>query len=150
MSKSLVGAIVALAVFGVAPTSAVAREYQVKMLNKGPNGQMMVFEPAYLAVKPGDTVKFVATDKGHNAESIPTMTPTGAPAFKGKINEEIVVKFTKPGVYGYKCLPHLGMGMVGLVQVGPGSPNKAQAAAAAAKLPGMGKKVMTGLVAKVR
>ncbi|HEY0043257.1 MAG TPA: pseudoazurin [Allosphingosinicella sp.] len=132
---------------GAAPASA--KEWQVKMLNKGSNGQLMAFEPAYLAVKPGDTVRFLATDKGHNAESIPGMLPAGAQAFKGKINQEIVVKFTAPGVYGYKCLPHLGMGMVGVVQVGPAS-NKAQAAAAAAKLPGMGKKVMTGLVARAR
>ena len=132
---------------GAAPASA--KEWQVKMLNKGSNGQLMAFEPAYLAVKPGDTVRFLATDKGHNAESIPGMLPAGAQAFKGKINQEIVVKFTAPGVYGYKCLPHLGMGMVGVVQVGPAS-NRAQAAAAAAKLPGMGKKVMTGLVARAR
>jgi hypothetical protein len=59
------------------------------------------------------------------------------------------VTFTAPGVYGYKCLPHLGMGMVGVIQVGPAS-NKAQAAATAAKLPGLGKKVMTGLVARAR
>jgi pseudoazurin len=77
------------------------------------------------------------------------MSPAGGPTFKGKINEEIVVRFTKPGVYGYKCLPHTGMGMVGLVQVG-GAGNKAAASAAAAKLPGMGKKRMGELLAGAR
>ena len=131
---------------GAAP--AAAKEVQVKMLNKGAEG-LMVFEPAYVKIAPGDTVKFLATQKGHNAESIAGMAPAGGTTFKGKINQEIVVRFTASGLYGYKCLPHTGMGMVGLIQVGPAS-NKPQAAAAAAKLPGMGKKVMTGLVARAR
>jgi pseudoazurin len=132
----------------LAAGGAHAKEWQVKMLNRGSAGAM-VFEPAYVAVKAGDTVKFVAVDKGHNAESIPGMLPTGAAPFKGKINEEIVVRFSKPGLYGYKCLPHTGMGMVGLVQVGAAS-NKPQVMAEAARLPALGKKVMTGLLATVR
>ena len=44
----------------------MAAEVEVKMLNKGTEGAM-VFEPALVKVEPGDTVKFVATDKGHNA-----------------------------------------------------------------------------------
>ncbi len=96
---------------------AQAKEYRVAMLNRGPEGPM-VFAPAFVKVAPGDTVRFVPTDKSHNAESIQTLTPAGGVAFKGKINEEIVVRFTTAGLYGYKCLPHLGMGMVGVVQVG--------------------------------
>ena len=140
---------VALAGLVLAAAPAAAKEYQVKMLNKGSDGSLMVFEPAYLKVAPGDSVKFLATQKGHNAESLPGMAPAGAAAFKGKIDEEITVKFTKEGVYGYKCLPHLGMGMVGVIQVGkPG--NKAAVATATQKLPGLGKKKMTALLEKVR
>ncbi len=73
----------------------------------------MVFEPALVKIEPGDTVKFVATDKGHNAETIKGMLPAGAAPFVGKINQDIAVTFDKPGVYGVKCLPHYGMGMVG-------------------------------------
>lgn len=142
-----IGAIALAALVAAQP--AVAREVQVKMLNKGSNGALMVFEPAFVELKANDTVRFIATDKGHNAESIAGMLPAGATTFKGKINEEIVVRFTKPGLYGYKCLPHTGMGMVGLVQVGPAS-NKPQVMAEAAKLPGFGKKVMATLLAKTR
>ena len=142
-------AVVALAGFALAAAPAAAKEYQVKMLNKGSDGQLMVFEPAFLKVAPGDTVKFLATQKGHNAESVAGMAPAGGTTFKGKINEEIVVKFNKAGVYGYKCLPHTGMGMVGVVQVGAAS-NKGAATAAAAKLPGLGKKRMLELVARAR
>jgi pseudoazurin len=139
----------ALAGLALAAAPAAAKEYQVKMLNKGSDGSLMVFEPAYLKVAPGDSVKFVATQKGHNAESLPGMAPAGASPFKGKIDEEFTVKFTKEGVYGYKCLPHLGMGMVGVVQVGKAA-NKADVAAAAQKLPGLGKKRMTALLGQVR
>ena len=91
----------ALAGLALAAAPAAAKEYQVKMLNKGSDGSLMVFEPAYLKVAPGDSVKFVATQKGHNAESLPGMAPAGATPFKGKIDEEFSVKFTKEGVYGY-------------------------------------------------
>ena len=139
----------ALAVLALAASPAAAKEWQVKMLNKGSDGKLMVFEPAFIKVAPGDTVKFVATQKGHNAESVAGMVPAGGTAFKGAINQEIVVRFAKPGLYGYKCLPHVGMGMVGLVQVGAAT-NKADAAAAAAKLPGMGKKKMVELLGQAR
>ena len=56
----------------------------------------MVFEPALSKVAVGDTVTFIPTDKGHNAETIPGMMPEGAKAFKGKINQEIAVTFDAP------------------------------------------------------
>jgi len=99
-------------------TSAGAAEFEVKMLNKGSDGQVMMFEPAFLRVQPGDTVRFVPTDKGHDAETIPGMLPEGAQPFKGKLSEELKVTFQTPGLYGYRCLPHFGMGMVGLIAGG--------------------------------
>ncbi len=101
----------------LAPGQAFAAEHEVHMVNKGANGDAMVFEPALIKIAAGDTVKFIPTDKGHNAESIRGMLPDGAELFKGKINQEIDVTFTVPGVYGIKCLPHLAMGMVALVVV---------------------------------
>ena len=96
---------------------AYAAEHEIHMLNKGEKGAM-VFEPDFLKVEAGDTIKFVATDKGHNAESIKGMLPEGAKAFKGKINEEIVYTVEKEGVYGIKCTPHYAMGMIMLVVAG--------------------------------
>jgi len=106
----------AAAVIAMAGTAGAA-EHEVKMLNKGEKGAM-VFEPDFLKVEAGDTIKFVATDKGHNAESIKGMLPEGAKAFKGKINEEIVYTVEKEGVYGIKCTPHYAMGMIMLVVAG--------------------------------
>jgi len=106
---------------------ARAAEVEVKLLNKGADG-VMVFEPAFVKIAPGDTVKFVSTDKGHNAESIKGMLPEGAAPFAGKNNEDIAVKFEQEGVYGIKCLPHYGMGMVAMIVVGnPGNLDQAKA-----------------------
>jgi pseudoazurin len=96
---------------------ADAAEHQILMLNKGEKG-VMVFEPDFVRVAPGDTVRFVPTDKGHNAETIKGMVPDGAEPFKSKFNQEIVVTFENEGVYGVKCAPHYAMGMVAIVQVG--------------------------------
>ena len=108
--------------------SARAAEVEVKLLNKGGDGAVMVFEPAFVKIAPGDTVKFLSTDKGHNAESITGMLPEGAKKFVGKINEETTVTFEQPGIYGIKCLPHYGMGMVAMIVVGtPANEEQAKA-----------------------
>lgn len=123
---------------------AQAAEFEVKMLNKSPDNQMMAFDPPFLKVQLGDTVKFVAADKGHDAESIPGMVPDGATPFKGKISQDISVTFDKPGLYGYRCVPHFGMGMVGLIEVGGSTANLD--VAKQAKMPPLATKRMTALL----
>lgn len=114
MLKRLAAAAVVLAAFA---GSAAAADHEVLMLNKGKDGAM-VFEPAGVKIAAGDTVTFIPTDKGHNAEIIKGLHPEGAAEFKGKMNEKITVTFDVPGAYGVKCAPHVGMGMVALVVVG--------------------------------
>lgn len=117
------GAIAAVSIpAALAPTQAYAAEHEVHMLNRGEDGAM-VFEPALVRIAAGDTVTFLPTDPGHNAESIRGMAPEGAELFKGGINKEISVTFDVPGVYGVKCTPHFAMGMVALVVVDDPSPN---------------------------
>ena len=116
----------------LASAPAMAATFEVHMLNKGAAGAM-VFEPARTKVAVGDTVTFVAVDKGHNAETITEILPAGGDTFKGKLNEPVSVTFTVPGTYGVKCGPHVGMGMVALVLVGDGPLDTATIVAA--KLP---------------
>lgn len=106
-----------LSMAGSAPL-AHAADFEVLMLNKGTDGSTMGFSPSFLAIEPGDTVTFIPVDKGHNAESILGMVPAGGQHWKGEINERLTVTFTEPGLYGFKCMPHLAMGMVGLIEVG--------------------------------
>jgi pseudoazurin len=125
---------------------AWAAEHEIHMLNKGEKGTM-VFEPDFVQAEPGDTIRFVAVDKGHNAESIKGMLPEGAAAFKGKINEEVTITVETEGVYGVKCTPHYGMGMVMLVIVG--KPVNVDAAKAV-KHPGKAKGIFEQLLAKAQ
>lgn len=97
--------------------TAFAENFEVQMLNRGDAGTM-IFEPAFLRLAPGDTVTYLATDRGHNAETIPGMIPEGAEGFEGRINEEIVVTFDVEGLYGIRCNPHFAMGMVMTIAVG--------------------------------
>lgn len=101
------------------PAIAEATTHVVEMLNKDPEDskQRMVFKPAFLMVNPGDTVQFVSADKGHNSEVIDDMIPEGAEGWKGRINDDVEVTLETPGFYGYKCTPHVGTGMVGLIVV---------------------------------
>jgi len=138
-------AALAIGIAFAVPASAGAAEFEVLMLNKGAKGAM-VFEPDFIAAAPGDTIRFVPTDKGHNVETIKGMLPEGATSIKSKFNEEITVTFDKEGVYGFKCLPHYAMGMVALVTVG--TPSNLEAAKAV-KQSGKAKKVFDALFAEL-
>ncbi|MFA6114066.1 MAG: pseudoazurin [Sphingomonas sp.] len=130
----------------VAP--AQAKEVIIHMKDQGAAGAM-VFEPAFVKVKPGDTVKFVPTSLTHNAETIPTMLPATVVSTKGAIGKEFILKASVPGVYGIKCQPHYSMGMVALVQVGDG-PSTNLAAARAVKLAPFAARRMAPLLAQAK
>lgn len=125
--------------------AAQAADHEVKMLNKGAKGAM-VFEPDFIIAEPGDTVTFVPTDKSHDAQSIKGMLPEGAAEFKGGLNQQVTVTVDKEGVYGVKCNPHYGMGMVALIVAG--QPTNLDAAKTI-KHPGKAKKVFEELFAQV-
>lgn len=112
------GAVASLFLIGALAGSAGAEEHVVKMMNNNGKGKFMVYEPEVVRANIGDTVRFVPTNKGHNAETIPDLWPEGADAIKGALNEEVVLKIDKPGIYGIKCLPHYPMGMIGFVVAG--------------------------------
>lgn len=105
-------AAIAMSLFSLGVSAA---EHQVKMLNSGKDG-MMVFEPSFLKVEKGDTVKFIKGDPAHNSSAM--IVPSGSKEWKGKIDEEIAVSLDREGVYVYVCDPHKTMGMVGVIQVG--------------------------------
>ena len=112
---------------------ALAENYEVKMLNQGPEGYM-VFEPAVLKINKGDTVTFKATDAAHNSASIKGMIPAGAKEWNGRLSQDISVTFNVEGVYGYQCTPHMMMAMVGIIEVGENQSNLESAKATAKKI----------------
>mgnify|MGYP001793334176 CR=1 len=96
-----------------------ATVHEVQMLNADPDNPRarQVFIPRVVVAQPGDTIRFVGVDRGHNSESIAEMMPEGAEGWEGKINDDVEVTVEVPGFYGYKCTPHATVGMVGLVIV---------------------------------
>ena len=108
------------ALIGATPFAAAAEEFQILMLNAAPDDAQHtnVFTPNILRVQVGDTVTFIPSDDGHNTASKRGMLPDGADPWNSPMDEEFSITFTVEGVYGYVCLPHYEMGMVGLIVVG--------------------------------
>ena len=101
--------------------TALGADITVRELNRGPNG-FFVFDPELVHIKPGDTVHFIAVDKGHEVRSLPGMIPAKAEPFNANIGEDLEVTFVEPGIYVFACRPHTPMGMVGMIVVGePGN-----------------------------
>lgn len=110
-------ALVAALALAAGAVPAWAANVDVQLLNKGDMGSM-VFQPDLVKIDVGDTVTFLATDKGHDVQSIDGLIPAGATPFKGEMSQPLTEKFTVPGVYAIKCAPHYGLGMVAVVVVG--------------------------------
>ena len=116
MKKSLIA--LGITLLSMIATVATSAEIEVKMLNKGSDGQKMVFEPALIRANVGDTITFLPTDKGHMAASMKGMLPDGAGKFKGKTNKPVSYVVESEGLYGVKCTPHMSNGMVAIIAVG--------------------------------
>jgi pseudoazurin len=124
---------------------AFAAEHEVQMVNKGPDGQRNWFEPAIVYAQPGDAIHFVPMDKGHNSAAV--VVPDGAEDWNGKLSEELSVSLDVPGLYAYKCTPHFGLGMVGLIVIG--DPTVNLEAVKSARFPGKARTVMAELLEEV-
>jgi pseudoazurin len=102
--------------------------HEVRMLNASPRGRF-VFEPPVVFAEPGDVVRFIAVDSGHGSFSIPEMLPEEAGGWRSGIGGMTEIVLEHEGVYGFRCLAHYTIGMVGLVVVGDPSPNLERARA---------------------
>ncbi len=118
-----------LAAVTTATSAPVTPTVTVEMRTEGASGRFR-FEPALVWVTPGTTVRFVADSHIHGVRAIPGMLPEGVEPFAGGMGRPLVLRPTVPGVYGFKCSAHYGLGMVGLLVVG--EPDPAQLARARA------------------
>ena len=127
-----------------------SKTVEVKMLNKGSDGQKSVFEPNVVFIEKGDSVKFISVDKAHNVASMdkPGSAPEGATKWKSKISKDYIKKFDIEGIHGIKCKPHMVMGMVGAVVVGNNTSNLE--AFSKVKLTGRAKKRLPGIIATIK
>lgn len=111
---------IALALSGVT-LSARAETFTIRMITEDATidgDTTMVFDPPLFQVAVGDTVVFEPTQASHNTASKRGMLPEGVESWNSSIDETFEITFTQDGTYGYICMPHYSVGMVGLILVG--------------------------------
>jgi pseudoazurin len=97
---------------------AFAETIEIQLLNENEAGDRMVFSQELIRAKVGDVIRFVATDRSHNAQSVRDALPEGQEAFKGRMNQDVEYIVTEAGLTAVVCQPHESMGMVALIVVG--------------------------------
>ncbi len=115
-----------------APALSIAADFEVKLLNKGADGAM-VFEPAGLKIAPGDT-SLHPHRQGPQCRNHQGHDPGWCCGVQGQDERDDQGYLRGSGVYGVKCAPHVGMGMVAAILVGD-APAANLDAFNAAKLP---------------
>ncbi len=75
------------------------------------------FDPMFVVLQPGDTVSWTNMI-GHMVETIDQMVPEDAPKLMSELGTDVSFQFDKPGIYVYKCTPHWGARMGGILLVG--------------------------------
>ena len=125
--ESLLGAaaLSLLLLSDAAPRAADVRNHVVNVVSDEAAGRMY-FDPKVLYINPGDTVTWINRgDEEHDIITFPDGYPEGTVAFESPLfkhaGEQWSHTFTKKGTYAYHCLPHLPMGMHGMIIVGKAS-----------------------------
>ena len=105
---------------GTADDDATPTVHEVLMLNADPDNrrERQVFVPDIVRANPGDTIRFVSADRGHNSAADEDMIPEGAEPWRSDIGDDFEITLDVEGAYGYYCVPHRSAGMVGLILVG--------------------------------
>lgn len=94
-----------------APTATVdVQTFDVK-------AQVTAYAPLVLFINPGDEVTW-SNMNGHDTQNVEGMIPEGAKPWHSAMGENYSHTFTVEGVYFYKCTPHWGTGMGGVIVVG--------------------------------
>ena len=83
-------------------------------------GQMDVFAPSSLTIYVGDTVTWDNIGGYHNVNATLATYPNNPEGFGNSVSSSSWTFqwiFTVPGMYSYQCDPHVGMGMIGSINV---------------------------------
>ena len=97
---------------------AFAETIEIQLLNENEAGDRMVFSQELIRAEVGDVIRFIATDRSHNAQSVKDALPEGQEAFRGRMNQDVEYIVTESGLTAVVCQPHESMGMVALIVVG--------------------------------
>ncbi|WP_170755264.1 plastocyanin/azurin family copper-binding protein [Ruegeria lacuscaerulensis] len=101
----------------------VAVVHQIIDLNADTPAHAFRFEPKFLQVPAGSTVRFKGSTGRHTVTSIRPMIPEDARSFEIRGKPELDLTFEHEGVYGIRCRVHGRHGMVMLLVVGDPNAN---------------------------
>lgn len=76
------------------------------------------FESMIVYIETGEQVSW-ENMTGHNVETIDVLTPEGSEKINSELGASVTATFDTPGLYVYKCTPHWGARMGGVIMVGP-------------------------------
>jgi len=79
--------------------------------------QGLKYEPLVTVIALGDTVAW-ENMSSHDTQAFADLIPEGAEVWHSAMGENYQQTFTQEGIYVYKCTPHIGAGMGGVVIVG--------------------------------
>lgn len=106
-------------------TAATLMSTSVMAENHTVSAQVTSFKPMVIQIQPGDTVSFenmnghITNTKFIEADGEHEYIPEGATGWTSQMGENFTTQpLTVEGVYLYKCDPHWGAGMGGVVIVG--------------------------------
>jgi pseudoazurin len=93
------------------PAAATASKMHIVTTN------LLKYKPLVVMISPGDTVAWekMAT---HDTQSLVGLIPEAAEMWHSAMGENYQRTFTHEGIYIYKCTPHFGGGMGGVIIVG--------------------------------
>ena len=128
--------------------SALANVIEIEMLNRNADGEAMVFSEELIRAEVGDVIRFIPTDRSHNAQSVDSAIPDGQEPFRGRVNQVVEYEVTETGLTAVVCLPHQTMGMVALILVGDDLSNAEQVLEA--RIPGRGMDKIEALIEEAR
>jgi len=130
------GWVAGLALLGAPVGSGAASIVEIRMRGNA-DGSAVWFDPIGVLIGPGQTVRWINTDRGNSHTSTafhpqntdhPRRIPAAAEAWNSDYllpDQTFELRFTAAGVYDYFCIPHEEAGMVGRLVVG--SPTSAAA-----------------------
>jgi len=94
----------------VVPATALAAAHEVKAIQ-------VKFDPLFVYIEPGDRIDWTNM-AGHLIETIESMSPEGAEMILTEMGKDVSHTYEVEGIHVYKCTPHWGARMGGIVVVG--------------------------------
>jgi len=101
----------------VVETAAVVEEAPADSQVHIVTAQGLKYAPLVIVIAPGDTVAW-ENMSSHDTQAMEGLVPEGSEMWHSAMGDNFQRTFNQQGIYIYKCTPHFGAGMGGVIIVG--------------------------------